>query len=545
MKWLIIALLLLISNVCFAASPMEEYKAAETFLLSQPESERSYIKFFAYSEISKTEKIEISGKDVSAIGLDLQTAVGHALKFWVHSLSSINKIAVPRRVPNAPEMYWVDIRDYGWTPQAWEKISEQDPYYREPWITYEMSSEEYQLYHTLRVAHGNFIVKAVWFIVQTSDAMKQQDFDKPPLYYELLYAGRNIPKNVDEFREAWGVNKNFEKEAQIYNLITGKLVDTGDSGVARHNRILARIRTLFGSFNETSDVKNGTGKRDFIENLEPNKLAHSVRDAGEIISHNPVGLQVYFLCDGKGNRVEFADPAVAWDRSNREDIRVKTARSCVTCHAIGLNPAIDGFAKLLLGREVELYTYDKDIQLQIEAFYSTEYGQLIKDDNEIFARAIARINGLEPQQNAYIYRRVINYYEEFVTLDRAAAEVGLEVEEFKKRIQPTISGRLGSLFKENGKIAREVWDNLEAGQFTTAMLFAYSIPENVKVVEETIKKLKVKIIQNTDLMDGNKKAGKLNVGMVYNIIEEREGWYQIEENGLKGWVYKDKVELIQ
>ena len=542
MKWLIIIFLLITTNVAQAESVMDEYKAARDFLLTQPEEDRNFIKFFALSELPTDYKIEVVGKDLPGFGMTLPDAVGKVLSFWVHSLSSKNLVVIPRLVPNAPKMYWVDIRNYGWDNQAWEQVSVFDPYFREPWITYEMDKDEYELYHVLRKAHGNFIIKALWFIVHTSDTMKQQDLDQNALYYELLYSGRNIPKNVQEFRDAWGISKERELEAQQFNLITGKYIDHGDSGVARHNRILARIRTLFGSFNETSDVKNNTGKRDFLENIEENRLAHSARDATEIISHNPVGLQVYFLADGKGNRVEFADPAVAWDRSKREDIRVKTARSCVTCHAIGLNPAIDGMAKLLSGGEVELLTYDKDVQIAIQAFYSTEYGELIKDDNLIFARAIKRINGLEPQHNAYLFSRAVSWYEDYLKVDQCAREVGMEVEEFKQKILTTISARLGFLFKENGRIPREVWDANIDGKFGLAMLHAYSIPETEKIIE---KLNQIKIKNNTDLMDGNKKVSKLVIGTVYNILEEKDGWYKIEEKGQTGWVYKNEVELVQ
>jgi hypothetical protein len=542
MKWLITVLLFVVCNVCEAASVMEEYKAAQAFLLTKPEEDRPYIKFLAYSEIPEPYKIEVSGAGVpSAFTLELKVAVSKVVPFWVHSLSAKNIIAQPIRVPNAPEMFWIDIRNYAWTTESWEKVSQADPYYREPWITYEMSEEEYTNYQLFRKLYGNFIIKAVWFIVHTSDTMKQQDLDQEPLYYELLYSSIGIPKTVEEFRAAWGIEKKDEEKAQKFNLIAGKLVDQGDSGVARHNRILARIRTLFGSFNETSDVKNNVGPRDFLENLEPNRLAHSARDATEIISHNPVGLQVYFLADKAGKRVEFADPAVAWDRSNREDIRVKTARSCVLCHAIGLNPAIDGMAKLLLGRDVELLTYDKDIQIEIEAFYTTDYGKLIQADNEIFAGAVKKINELQPQQNAYLFRKVVSWYEGYLDVEQCAREAGLELEEFKKNLEPTISGRLANLFKENGRISREVWDANKGGKFGEAMLLAYSIPETNKIIAE----LKVKIINKTDLMSGDKKLAELSAGAVYNILKESEGWYYIEDKGIKGWVYKDKVELVK
>jgi len=544
MKWFLGFFLLLIVNSVYAASVIEEYRAAEAFLSRQKEENRPFIKFLAYSEVPATPIIQVPSTTGIQVQVPLNDCVYYSLSFTVHSLSSKNIKAIPRRVPDSPEMFYIDIRNYGWTVEAWEQVSLLDPYYREPWITYEMNEEDYARYQLYRKNYGNFIVKAVWFIINTTDTMKQVDFDiKDPLYYTLLYAGRTIPSNVNEFRAAWGVDKAFEEEAKKFNLINGRLVDHGASGVARHNRVLARVRTLFGSFNETSDVKNNTGKRDLLENQEPNTLAHSARDASEIISHNPVGLQVHFLANAKGERVDFADPGVAWDRSEREDIRIKTARSCMMCHAIGLNPSIDGMRELLKEGKVELYSYDKDFQLALEQFYTTEYGLFLKDDNELFARTMKRINGLEPAQNSFIFRTLTKWYELPVNIEQAALDCGLEVEDFKKKVQPSISGRLGSLFNKDGKIPRETWDAVNGGAFGNAMLLAYSMPETRKIIENIQKDAKLTITKDCDMMVGTEKIGQLKGGTVYNIMEEKDGWFKIQDKSKTGWVYKENIKI--
>jgi hypothetical protein len=538
---------LLVGTVAYASGPQQDVRDSEAFLEQTPYQDRPYIKFFSVSNIPTLETIKLPNiKDVTIKEIGTRQATEHVLNFTVHSLSSLKTLSRVKRVRGS-DIFYADIRDYGWTEEAWDKISQNDPYYREPWIVY--GPPEHHYHYKL---HANYIVRADWFIAHLMDATKQFDVDREPLYYQLLYAGNKTPTTIEEFRAFWGFGVDAEKEAKKFQLLEGTNVNHKESGVARHNRQLARIRTNRGYYHETSDVKNNQKERNYIENLEPQVIARKVRDAGEAIASNPVGLQVYFLTDGKGKRVEFGDPTVVVDWIDKQDARVRTARSCIICHSEGLNPVIPAFRKMLERDNVELRTYNKEYKEEIENFYLSELGVLIKEDNEFYARVMLKINGLTPDMNSFLFKRIMERYEESVSLERAAEECGLTVTDFVTKCTPTASGMLGDLLgtgkrKISQPVPRESWDDFEGGVFSQAMILSYNIRPATKD-NKKVQLTKLRVIYKTQLRLGTDVLAEVPAGVAFEVIKEKDGWFFVnykkaDGTPIQGYLYKDFVQL--
>jgi hypothetical protein len=111
-----------------------------------------------------------------------------------------NGIVPTRKVPNSQSLWWIDLRDYNWTEQAWETISTVDGYFVEPIVDHRTNG-------LLRLLAGNAVVRADWFIAYASDLTLQSDQNiNVPIYYTLLYAQNKIPPDVKDFRAIWGLN---------------------------------------------------------------------------------------------------------------------------------------------------------------------------------------------------------------------------------------------------------------------------------------------------------------------------------------------------
>ena len=304
---------------------------ALNFLEGIEPEDRPYIKFFT----------------TYAMPDDYKQSAALALSFVCHSLSGLdnnsdilagyNPIALKRGEKFIPiqqvseDIWWIDIRDYNWTIEAWEQIAQEDGYFVEPAVDYDINSK-------FRIESGNSMVRADWFIVHATDITRQEDRNsKINIYNTLLYAKVEEPKTVDQFRTLWGLDlKKARKLGNEY----GSLVLTSNK-VALDNRVLMGYRTETGWLYETYDVKDDTGNRDYLETFAKNAgFPPKTSDAGEIFASNHLKMQVYALRDGEGNIVSFADPTVARHLNDVVgDARVRTGHSCMDCHAQGPLPA--------------------------------------------------------------------------------------------------------------------------------------------------------------------------------------------------------------
>jgi hypothetical protein len=505
---------------------------------------------------------------------ELNKTIGGDLSFVCNSLSSGLIIKQPEKVTDT--LYRIDIRHYNWTQDAWERsTNDAEPYIRLPWIPE-------KVYEKIRYQSGNSLVRADWFIKYALDVQAQTDLGvKEFLYYNLLYNKKL--KNLQEFRDHWAVDINKIRKFQLER---GGVVDTKDSLVSRHHRLLARARTEIGYYWETWDDANV----DYVEDL---KATESKRSAGEVICTNFVGLQVYLLVNGKNEVVEFGDPGLVRDVEDPEDFRVRTAWSCVRCHEKGINRINDKIKSTLANNvELNLSELDKD-SLYRERFYLNDINAYVEEDENSYTRVIKEVNGRTPAENLASLAKIIAFYNRNITPDQASIECGVPVAVLKEKLARAPSARLADM-SNGGTIPREVWEQIKNGEYQQAQLYIHNLPSPIvgtdtqpkpevdpevkadqpitELVEtdsnpndqdykptiidfddipEHIRKGGVVILevtaQTTDLKSGNNTLARLVKGQRLQFSGEpkdsnlRNYWIEVLADGKKGYVQKNHV----
>lgn len=440
-------------------TPDSELAAAEKYLYSGKfkGDELNYVRFFTTFAIP--EKYAFRKEAVP-----LREYAEKALPFVLNSLANYQAegfIERPKRVPGSDTLWYINIQDFGWSEADVDAVFRLQPYMLTPLVSGK---------------NPNILFRADWFIVNATDVTKQVDRGlkaKDAPYYILQYGLGHEPKDKFDFLRAWQVD---EEKAGKFRLETGTVVDKGDSGVSQHTRQLARIRTVLGYFWHTKDVKSHDVdpdkvlSRDYVEDLFANQS-----DAGEYIATNRRGLQTYLLTAGNNDKfkeVPFGDPSIVIDRQDPHDPRVRTGKSCIVCHALGVIPYTSVVSDLFKAGGDVLSAY-KDVQRELKAFY-TRYkgGEEVEQDNAIFEAAVKECNGLDPLSNMKGYLAVYEWYwTEKVTPAQAAVECGLTLPDLKGALRAATTGRLVFLYKDK-PMPREIWDSVNYGGYVQTVLLA-------------------------------------------------------------------------
>jgi len=533
----------------------DELDATVQYLANVQEQERQYIKFFTSYAFPE----------------EMRENAALALSFWVHSLTGPTldgsgnrgyfepiaqavhvagdkpdkpdklerKFVGFKQVPGSKTLWWIDIRDYNWTNEAFEKVSVTEPYIRKPWVT--------PSYDVLREQSGNALVRLDWFLMHTADTTRQADRNLTPLYYELMYARVGVPKTADQYRKLWNIDV---ATAETHLLARGSIVDKGQSIVSRHARELTGLRIGHGYHWESSDYKNMDNQNDVLENLSIERNAKGIPvhkgiarkgDAHEYITSNYLGLQTYFLSDGAGKRIEFADPTIVVDTRDRiGDVRVRTARSCIHCHGLGINPSKNEL-RAVIGDGVDLITTYADYKQAARAYYLTTTEQTEQDDAILYSRAVLQANGLDSLENSEMFADILNWYDRDVTLEQAAVECGVTVAEFRTKVSQSAQGRLARLAKTGHPIPREVWENPKAGSFAQAMLLINKLDA---LPVETVEVEYIVVQKDCNIYSADKVVGSCTHGQKHKLLGTfQDYWYKLEVNGVTGYVSRDNITV--
>jgi hypothetical protein len=523
-------------------TPDSELADAQKFLEKVPAEDAPFFRFFTTYSIP--EKVLFHGE---------QTEMRHraelALPFVLNSCQGFKGeglIQRPKRVAGSNTLWYIDIRDFGWKFDDIDAVFGIQPYFLAPLVN---------------PNNNSIIFRVDWFLVNAMDVTKQDDRGlKDLVYYILQYGKGNEPKDADDFRKTWQVDIKTIREQKVE---TGTVVDAGDSGVSQHTRQLRRGRTIFGYYRETRDVKSHDfdpdkiQTRDYVEDIFANQS-----DAGEYIATAKTGLQTYMLSagnNGKFKRVEFGDPTIVVDRQDRYDPRVRTGKSCVICHANGVIPYTNAIREFFrTGGDIR--TYSKDLAREIRAFYLRSEDDEVEADNLIFTAAVKRCNGLDPAENMACFHDVYEWYwTKKVTLEQAALELGLCVEDFKKAIKPATTGRLTNLYHDK-PMPREVWDSINVGGYIQAMLLvknlqakSIKVPEGTKKTDD-VRPREVKVgdtvqvtVKESPLLDSQDRVTvyclKDVTARVLEIFDDT--WYFVECQGHKGYLRKSHARLVR
>lgn len=264
------------------------------------------------------------------------------------------------------------------------------------------------------------VMRADWFIVNAT---------VEPAYHKLLGFGEDI-KSFEAFVFA---NEDLAKKAK--SQMKGVVVK---SSVARNNRTLTRSPTFTDGYYWIShDTLKSINEGNYVQNVLDEKF-----DATEVIASLPNGLQAYFVGDDKGKRLDKADNEIATDHLAADRI-VRNGRSCIYCHAPGINPIQDEIrtlnTKLTNKDEIRLLIAKEEDYYRIQDLFSGNLDKKIIRDQQLYADAIAECTGLEPAFVAKTYHQQWEGYTELlITKEVAARECGLTMDEFNRFI--TFSG---------------------------------------------------------------------------------------------------------
>ncbi len=397
-----------------------DVRAAQADFQSYAEVDRAYIRYLS----THTIPTDIPAEAVQA--------------FWLPHLSAetILQRQIPQRVGDT-KFFRIDLRDLGWTVDAWLKLGKEYPYaggYENP-----------------------LFVRVDWLIWITSDTANST------LYYDLLYAETGAPKNREEFLERWRVDL---KDADGFEQAI--VIDEGSSGVALRTRLVVRRQTPAGYYWETFDSEIGEGENDPLEHLggglkyDAQELIASIPKI-DLVTGERGAAQAYLLTDGAGNRVEEASARIVVDSSDRIPL-IRTPGSCIRCHSTGLLNLPRNLVRELVTDGVEIYSKDKQQAEAIERLYLGKLDKELTRNQEDFAAFVASVCDLEPVAVTKAYADVLGFYEANVSLEQAAIELAaVDADELRNAIayyaeaQGQAAPRLAML--AHGKdIPRRIWE---------------------------------------------------------------------------------------
>lgn len=553
MKYSICLLLLLIvTNINLAQglkTPQTESEDAIKFLIDIEEKDRDYIKFLSTYAIPPEKRSDA----VLFTSFLLHSLVGPTLSLDENNAGSYYPLASKldngntmeyRRVPGSDTLWWIDLRDYNWTPSSWENAANIDGYFVEPIVQHPTAG-------ALRLLAGNAVLRMDWFINHVSDSTKQLDTDRSPtLYNNFLFASVKTPTNIDEYRKYFSID--IDKSRQLGNEFATLV--TKSKIVAKHNRLLFGYRTELGYWYDTYDVKNQEGSRDFLEAFfknEPIATPPKIFDAGEAFGSNMLGLQVYALYDGQGKLINFGDPTVVRHIGDVVgDVRVRIAHSCFDCHAGGPLPSENTLKEFITAGGNQYFKNKIELNRTNRVLLSSRFEDSIKQNQDYFVNALKKCNGLTPDENGKIYLDLVRSYNEPVTVSRAALECGVTEQEFiTKVIKGNYGARLKLLAINKEPIPIDIWETRGKdgipGQFQQAMIQLNGLTKitNEEVINPEESTYLTKI--QTNLMVGPRVLSIIPANTKVKFLEKNGEWLYIEYQNKQGFVKISDLEFIK
>lgn len=439
---------------------------------------------------------------------DKRKSYAAALSFVCNSLSTRRRMYIPEFVGASDEtLIRINISDYEWTPEAWEKLGlngsgvhpQPEPYFHmfEDVPVFEKVKVKRTVDKTSKVFTNQYdqrgqpiykdVVTKVEETVEETVSNKRKfvvrnnvpwvdgigmntlmtctcsDFPiyrcdwfisnviVPPAYYNFLKLG----EKAEDFDKLIFADEKLAEKARSQDKA---VVIT--SMVARNNRTLNRSPTFTGGYVWRShDSLKSTDDRNYVQFLLSEKF-----DATEDIGTLPNGLQAYFLTDGQGKRIDFANPDIAID-NGAVDRLVRTGRSCMICHADGIRPINDEVRsltnKLKNPRELKLLVTRKEDFYRIEDLFGSDLDKQIVADQNLYRDAVSRASGLQSEVVARLISEIYNnYIENLLTQEEISRDIGVEFNQLDGYIKASKDNLvLGLLRNPIRPIRRDQWEH--------------------------------------------------------------------------------------
>lgn len=332
-----------------------------------------------------------------------------------NSLSRSSDVVVLETIDPQKSILRINIDDLGWDAADWEALVEGYPYGTRP---------DTQLNNVLEGATGTktAYIRADWFAFKAS-----RPVGIGGMYEKLL----KLPKSAQELAKQQGVDI-----ASDIKRFTAQRAGFQKSGVSAHNRLIERHPSKNGYFWTSYDFNGSRRKQSLFEfPLGPGGANGFDHDGGESIFSLPNGFQAYYLNTADGKQLDKGPVDIVRDLDNPRDPSVINGISCMRCHDQGMRKAKDDIRESVVkGR-----TVSKEVREQVEALYPPieKMDAIIDGDAKRFADAMRRA-GLNPSlklNGVEMTFALSRAYEEDLSLDQAAAELGLSKDEFAQAAQ--------------------------------------------------------------------------------------------------------------
>jgi cyclophilin family peptidyl-prolyl cis-trans isomerase/mono/diheme cytochrome c family protein len=485
-----------VAPAAFKARPIVDDEAVVKIihadLASMPAAERAHYRYITYTNLwneripegaSAAEQAKFQNDTDELIK---STRLGFAK--MLNSLSWSPAMAMPKRIDRDGLVERIDLRgilcaerQYHWSSTQWDMLCARYPYGRAIGI-----KQEEEIVQWLGTEMP--FVRADWFVHATS---------RPPLYHDLLgLPGGDGKPGADTILERMlgvDVRKNILEGMHVARAgIRDK-----QSGVSQHNRLIERHELADGAYYWKSyDFEDSVGTGNLVmhplgpsnlEGLPDNQREFAFEHAGgEIIFSLPNGLQGYLLVTEDGTRIDDGPSKIVFDRDDSADVKgqITNGISCIACHSGGINLKLDQI------RDGSLKILPRGLRDELEALFPANEAmdRMQKADKARFMAAVARLgitDGCDQTQCESV-RKVSLRFGENLTFERAAAEFGASVGDFREAFGGKLKGLRAQL--ESGAVSRAefinrfrqvVADNPDFGEMSgcgPAKVFRVKIP---------------------------------------------------------------------
>ena len=395
-------------------------KAIHTHVTSLTEFDRSFARYFTLTHLYNAGATD-----------DNLRAYRIALSKLINSLSWGAEVIKPKPIDSEETIFYIDLRNYEWDIKSdkWYKIEQAYPY------GVQLKSTTYTTLCEKTDCELPFI-RADWFIATAS---------LPPLYHDIL----DLPKTDRELETQLEVNvsENLKNAPGVRVWRAG----FNESGISINNRIVERHKSRYGAYWKSYDFAGNVGKQNIF--THPLDFTH---DGGEIIFNLPNRLQAYYLSTATGERLDEAPINIVSDAGVRDPV-VRNGLSCMGCHTEGMKTFDDQVRSVI--QQNPNPSYEKAQTLRLYAEKST-MDALVREDIARYRRAIEAsggvFGGIEPIQ------QLVKQFEGPLDAAHAAAEVGLETDDFLKKIRENRTLQNAGLLVlgvEKGSVKRDAWES--------------------------------------------------------------------------------------
>jgi len=395
----------------------------------------SAIPFIRYITLSHLDYLEFKNDQAF---VEFKTDLINSVSVLINHLSTEFVIAKPEPLESSMSTFRIDIRDYGWDRNEWERLvsdnrndrnKEAYPYANNFDITVRQIAQEIRT----RVP----IVRGDWLLTEAT---------KPNSYHDLL----DIPQNLQTLERNLGLNRNDNIVRTIEDAVKPKSIRAAipalRSGVSVQNRVIDRHDSLQGYYWISYDFAEANGdpaKNVFGAPIGPgNRILNDLADndffdqtafqpdGGEVIFELPNGLQAYMLVDGFGRRLNRAPINIVFDPNARIDGgEIVNGSSCLGCHGAGIIEVDDSMRKFVEKADRSLIP-----QVVVDAVQrlhppQAELDAVFSKDNVNY-RTIAG-TAFQIGKRKDRIDQVLDYYEAPMSYDMLASELNITVDQLE------------------------------------------------------------------------------------------------------------------